>query len=56
MKILLICLFFYSTNIFANEPALFSILGRTMGTSYSVKMIGMPPVDLKNTIDLKLEC
>jgi thiamine biosynthesis lipoprotein len=54
LKFLFFLLLFISELSLASSQ-LFVITGKTMGTSYSIKLLSHPPVPLKQMIDAKLE-
>ena len=55
MKIFFFFLLLTTQSVLASSGKLFTLTGRTMGTSYSVKTVGFAPLDLQGAIDEKLE-
>ena len=54
-RILFIYLLISSVSYAQSEKTVFNFIGKTMGTTYSVKTTSLPPVDLQSLIDSKLE-
>lgn len=55
LKIFFFFLLLTTQSVQASSGKLFTLTGRTMGTSYSVKTVGFAPLDLQGAIDEKLE-
>ena len=54
-RILFLYLLISSVSYAQSEKTVFNFIGKTMGTTYSVKTTSLPPVDLQSLIDSKLE-